>query len=371
MLPGISEEEWYYRIALNFVTGIGPKKTLSLLEYFGNAKNIMLAPVKELVKISGITAPIAKASKAQEVLDRAEKEMYFIRDQEIKPYYYADDNYPQRLRNCNDAPILMYSKGSINFEAAKIIAVIGTRKYSDYGLRVTEDLIAGLKDEKDILVVSGLAYGIDAIAHNACVLNGLPTVGVLAHGLDRIYPASNKKLAAQMLENGGLLTEFPSTTEIEQANFPVRNRIVAGLSNVTIVAENDVKCGAMITAYLARSYNREVAAFPGRVYDARSAGCNDLIRRNIASLITGADDLQAVMGWKKTRKQKKEVPQLQLDLLPEEQCIVSMLQAKDALHTDELLHHAGLSNSRLAAILLQLEMDGLIKALPGKFYRMG
>jgi DNA processing protein len=371
MLPGISEEEWYYRIALNFVTGIGPKKTLLLLDFFGSARDVLQAPVKELVKISGITATTAKAIKDKSVLERAEREMHFIRDKQIKPFYYADADYPQRLRVCNDAPVLMYSKGNINFEAAKVVAVIGTRKYSEYGQRVTEELIAGLKDEQDILVVSGLAYGIDAIAHHACVQNGLPTAGVLAHGLDKLYPATNKKLAAQMLDHGGLLTEFPSETLMERTNFPVRNRIVAGLSDVTVVAESDVKGGAMITAYLARSYNREVAAFPGRVHDGRSAGCNDLIRRNIAGLITGADDLQALMGWKKARREKKETPQLQLELLPEEQRVVSLLQAKDSVHADELLHHAGVSSSQLAAVLLQLEMEGLIKALPGKFYRIG
>ena len=371
MLPGISEEEWYYRIALNFVTGIGPKKTVSLLEYFGSAAEVMRAPVKQLVRISGITDIIAKASKEPAVLEKAAQEMHFISNNGIRPYYYADADYPQRLKTCNDAPILMYGKGNIHFEASKVIAVIGTRKYSDYGQRITEELIAGLKDEKDLLVVSGLAYGIDAIAHNACVLHGLPTVGVLAHGLDRLYPAANKKLAAKMLDNGGLLTEFPSGTDTEKTNFPVRNRIVAGLSDVTIVAESDVKGGAMITAYLARSYNREVAAFPGKVHDNRSAGCNDLIRRNIAGLITHADDLQALMGWKKTRRQRKEASQLQLDLLPEEQRVVSILQAKESVHADELLHHAGLSSSQLAAILLQLEMDGFIKALPGKHYRMG
>ena len=248
MLPGISEEEWYYRIALNFVTGIGPKKTVSLLEYFGSAAEVMRAPVKQLVRISGITDIIAKASKEPAVLEKAAQEMHFITNNGIRPYYYADADYPQRLKTCNDAPILMYGKGNIHFEASKVIAVIGTRKYSDYGQRITEELIAGLKDEKDLLVVSGLAYGIDAIAHNACVLHGLPTVGVLAHGLDRLYPAANKKLAAKMLDNGGLLTEFPSGTDTEKTNFPVRNRIVAGVSDVTIVAESDVKGGAMITA---------------------------------------------------------------------------------------------------------------------------
>lgn len=371
MLPGISEEEWYYRIALNFVTGIGPKKTVLLLEHFGSAQAAVRAPVKELVKISGVTAPLAKAMKDDAVLQRAGQEMEFITRHGIQPFYYTDDHYPQRLKACNDAPILLYCKGNLQLDATKVVAIIGTRKNSEYGLRLTEELIAGLADEKDILIVSGLAYGIDGIAHHACVQRGLPTVGVLAHGLDNLYPAAHKKLAAQMLEHGGLLTEFPSATEMERTNFPVRNRIVAGLSDVTVVVESDIKGGAMITAYLARSYNREVAAFPGRVHDARSAGCNDLVRRNIAGLITGADDLQALMGWKKTRRKKKEQPQLQLDLLPEEQCVVSILQAKETVHADELLHHSGLSSSQLAAILLQLEMDNLVKALPGKYYRMG
>jgi DNA processing protein len=221
-----------------------------------------------------------------------------------------------------------------------------------------------------MIISSGLAHGIDAYAHKYSLQVGLPTVGVLGHGLDRVYPANNKQLAKEMTENGGLLSEFPSGTLPDRSNFPMRNRIVAGISDVTVIVESDIKGGALITARIADSYNREVAAFPGRVYDSRSSGCNELIRTNIAAMITSADDLLELMNWNSNKKVKSVQKQLFIQLSEDEQKIIDLLQAKDALHADELLYQTGIANSQLAAVLLQLEMQGIIKALPGKQYRI-
>ena len=223
---------------------------------------------------------------------------------------------------------------------------------------------------ENLIIVSGLALGIDAIAHKKSVAVGIPTVGVLGHGLDRIYPYNHKELSAQMIENGGVLAEFPSGTLPDRNNFPMRNRIVAGMSDVTVVVESHIAGGALITAHLASGYNREVAAFPGRVNDSRSAGCNELIRTNLAAMITKAEDLSELMNWNKEGKPKAVQKQLFLNLTADEQKIIDLLQNRDSVHSDELYHHTGLTSSQLAATLLQLEMQGLIKTLPGKNYRL-
>lgn len=364
------DEDILYKIAISFIPGIGPKTACALLMHFENPKAVINASVKQLMEVSGMGEVKAKAVKDPGILTLAEKELTFIKDNGIKIHFLTDENYPQRLRGCSDAPVLLYSRGNANLDAEKVVAVIGTRKNTEYGQRLTEEFIEGLSNEPSVLVTSGLAYGIDGIAHKKCVRSGVATVGVLAHGMDILYPSTHRSLANDMLQNGGLLTEFPSGTKLERTNFPVRNRIVAGMSDVTVVIESDIKGGAVITALLASSYNREVVAFPGRVFDTRSAGCNDLIQRNIAGMITSADDLLQLMNWKKTKAAKDKPKQLSLSLQPDEQKVVDMLEAKDSIHSDELLLGSGLNNSSLAATLLQLEMQGIIKALPGKLYRL-
>jgi len=368
MLPEQEHDERFYQIALSFIPHVGGKIGRALLAHFGNARNVFHAPVKQLMQIDGITEGRVKAFKDAEILKRVEKEYNFVLKNDIQIIY--PDKLSARLNQCSDAPLMLYYKGNANLDAAKIVAIVGTRKNTDYGHQVTEELVEGLRGEEGILIVSGLASGIDAIAHKKCVQLGIPTVGVLGHGLDRVYPHTNKHLAEQMVENGGLLSEFPSETIPDRNNFPMRNRIVAGMSDVTIVVESNIAGGALITAHMASGYNREVAAIPGRVNDSRSAGCNDLIRKNIAAMITNADDLLDLMNWSQTKKQRPVQKQLFINLLPEEQKIVDLLQTKDSIHADELMHHTGLANSQLAATLLQLEMQGIIKTLPGKHYRM-
>jgi len=362
-------EELYFRLALSNVPGIGSRTGRSLLEKFGNATTIFKVPLKELKNAEGIGEVKAKGFKNEDVLRAAEKELNFILRNDIQTLCITD-NYPKRLTGCADAPLLLFCKGNINTEAAKVVAIVGTRKNTDYGHKLCDELIEGLSSLEGLLIVSGLALGIDAIAHKKCVQLGIPTIGVLGHGLDTLYPHTHKALAGQMMENGGLLTEFPSDTVVDRTNFPMRNRIVAGLSDVTVVVESNISGGALITASLAAGYHRDVAAFPGRVNDSRSAGCNELIRTNVATMITKADDLVELMNWDKDKKTRAVQTKLFLNLTTDEQKIVDLLQTRDNIHADELFHHCGLPNSMLAATLLQLEMQGLIKALPGKFYRM-
>lgn len=366
--PG-PHEELFYQIALTFTPGIGAKTGKALLDRFGSAKQVFQTSVKELKNAEGVGEIKAKGFKDADVLKRAEKELDFVLENNITALFNGF-KYPHRLTNCSDAPLLLYYKGTANLDAAKIVAIVGTRKNTDYGHKLCEELIEGLQHLEDILIVSGLALGIDAIAHKKCVQAGLPTVGVLGHGLDRMYPYTHKQLAQQMTEHGGVLAEFPSETLPDRTNFPMRNRIVAGMSDVTVVVESNKEGGALITAHMASGYNREVAAFPGRVNDSRSAGCNELIRTNIAAMITRPEDLIEQLNWNKGNKQRVVQKQLFLNLSEDEQKIVDLLQTKDSTHADELYHHTGLPSSQLAATLLQLEMMGVVRTLPGKYYKI-
>ncbi len=369
MLPKEEHEDLFYHIALTMVPGVGAKLGRQILEHFGNATNIFKAPIKELKQAEGIGEAKAKNFKDASLLEKAEKELQFVINNQITTYQ-INKTYPKRLLNCIDAPLLLFYKGQADLESTKTIAVVGTRKHTDYGTQLCEDLIEALQNVSNVVVLSGLALGIDAIAHKKSVQHGIPTVGVLGHGFDRIYPTTNRLLAKSMLERGGLLTEFPSGTELDRGNFPMRNRIVAGLSDVTVVIESSISGGALITAKMASGYNREVAAFPGRVSDSRSAGCNELIRTNTAAMITNAQDLLDLMNWNEKQKKKPVQKQLFITLNPEEEKIINLLNQKDQVHADELYHHVGITNSLLAATLLQLEMQGLIRALPGKYYRI-
>ena len=361
--------ELFYQIALTYVAGIGPKMGRGLLERYGTAETIFKTPLKELKNAEGMGETRVKAFKNHDVMKQAEDELNFVLKNDIKPLYH-NHNYPKRLSNCSDAPLLLYYKGNADLDAARVVAIVGTRKNTDYGHKICEELVEGLQAIENVLIVSGLALGIDAIAHKRCMQLGLPTVGVLGHGMDKMYPFTHRSLADQMIDNGGLLTEFPSETATDPGNFPMRNRIVAGMSDVTVVVESHISGGALITARMASGYNREVAAFPGRVNDKRSAGCNELVRTNIAAMITKPEDLIEMMNWDNDGKPKAVQKQLFINFSADEQKIIDLLQTKDSVHSDELFHHTGFNSSLLAATLLQLEMQGIIKTLPGKNYRM-
>lgn len=362
-------DDLLYKLALTFVKYVGPVTGKLLIDHFGDAKSIFHATLKDLKHVSGMNETRVKEFRDENVIKKAEMELTYLYKHNVRALWYTDSDYPERLRLCTDAPLLMYYKGCASLNAVKVIAIVGTRKCTEYGRKLTEDLVESLGAQKELLILSGLADGIDTFVHRAALSNGIPTVGVLGHGNDIMYPVHNKGLAAEMQLQGGVLTEYPSGTNADKGNFPARNRIVAGMSDVTVVVESDVKGGALITAKIASSYNRDVVAFPGRVGDKRSGGCNELIRTNIAAMITKADDLLELMNWGKVRPRAVQ-NQLFVNLTIDEKRLLDYLQTKEAVHADELYHNTGMNNSQLAATLLQLEMQGLVKAMPGKMYRV-
>ncbi len=358
-----------YQIALSLVPNIGPVQAKILIEHLGNAEAVFKAKATQLKYIEGVGTIRANSIKSFERFREAEEEIRFIEKYQIQPFFITDKKYPQRLLHCYDSPVLLYYKGTADLNASKIIAVVGTRNHTDYGKQVTEMLIKDLSAH-NIIVVSGLAYGIDAIAHKAALRNNLQTVGVLAHGLDQIYPGQHAGLAKDMTKEGGLLTEFRSKTIPDKHNFPTRNRIVAGMSDATIVIETGIKGGSMITAELANNYNKDVFAYPGKITDSKSAGCNNLIKNNKAVLLTDAQELMEAMGWQE-KKKPAAPPQKQLfiELSSEEKIIVEILKEKEAVHIDEINIKSGLSSSIVAAAILNLELQNVIQSAPGKLYR--
>ena len=359
-----------YQIALTLVPNIGDIHAKALVNIYGDAQSIFKAKRKELESIEGIGTIRAGSIKAFQNFQSSEDEIAFIEKYKITPLFITDKNYPLRLLNCYDSPALLYYRGNADLNTSKIIAVVGTRNNSDYGKTVCEKIMEDLASE-NILVVSGLAFGIDTIAHKAALKNNLQTIGVLAHGLDRIYPAQNKTLAKQMIEHGGLLTEFISHTNPDKQNFPKRNRIVAGISDAVIIMETGKKGGSLITAELGNNYNKDVFAIPGRVNDSKSEGCNYLIKNNKAALINGADDLLEMMNWKPVDKPAvKKQRELFIELTPDEKIVVAILQQQEAVHIDEMYFKSGLSSSAVAAALLMLEMQGVVASMPGKLYKL-
>jgi DNA processing protein len=357
-----------YKIALTQVPMIGPVQAKILVEHFENAEAIFKAKRSSLEQIEGIGAVKAANIKHFEDFKRIEKEIAFVEKNNIRPLFLTDDNYPKRLLNCYDPPTMLYNSGTADVNASKIIAVIGTRSHTEYGKQLTEKLMNDLASQ-NVLIASGMAFGIDGVAHKAALKNNLPTIGVLAHGLDIMYPPEHAGLAKEMINsNGGLLTEFPSGTKPDKHNFPIRNRIVAGMSDATVVIETNPKGGSMITANLAYSYNRDIFAFPGRTTDHRSSGCNKLIKENKALLVTDADDIIEALGWKEVSRPKKIQRQLFIDFSPEEQIILDLLAEKETTHIDELNFKSNLSSGAIAAAILNLELQNVVSSLPGKLY---
>lgn len=349
---------------------IGDVQAKLLAEEFGTAEAIFKAKKSTLEKIEGIGEVRAGSIKKFDAFKEQEDEMSFIEKYKIKPLFLTDADYPKRLLHCYDPPTLLFYKGNANLNMSKVISIIGTRSNSDYGKLMTEKILASLAPHQP-LVVSGLAYGIDAIAHKQSLKQQLPTVAVLAHGLDKIYPSQHTALAKEMIaEGGGILTEFRKDTKPDRHNFPERNRIVAGMCDATIVIETGVKGGSMITANLAFSYNRDVFAIPGKTTDSKSEGCNYLIQSNKAVLIRNGEDIIEQMGWEEKQKKQTIQKQLFVDLTADEKQIAQLLQEKEQLHIDEINLQSNINSSAVAAALLMMEMIGLVKSLPGKIYKL-
>lgn len=359
-----------HQIALTCIPGIGDVTARALLNYCGSAEEVFRVKKAHIKAIPGIGPKTTEIILNHKNFDRAEQELKFIEKYKIKHFFITDEHYPKRLKNCYDAPILVYFKGNADLNAARIVSVVGTRNATEYGKELCRQLISDLQIHNP-LIISGLAYGIDSMAHKECVTNNLGTVGVLGHGLDRIYPAQNRNLAGKMIEHGGLLTEYRSETNPDRENFPKRNRIIAGLSDATIVVEASIKGGALITAEIANSYNRDVFAYPGRITDAYSSGCNYLIKTNRANLISKVADLEYLLGWSEVQVQKNKAQvSMMLNLSPDEKKIAVMLETNGQTAVDELALGVNMPQSKLALTLLGLEMQGIVISLPGKVYKL-
>ena len=359
-----------FQIALTLIPGVGDINGKKLINHCGGVEAIFKEKKHNLLKIPGIGEYVANSIHNHEIFDKVDKELLFIEKYNIKPLFYLDKAYPSRLKNCIDGPLLMYYMGNADLNKPKVISIVGTRKATEYGKDITKKLVNDIASE-DVLVVSGLAYGIDTYSHKAAVEANIATVGVLAHGLDMLYPALNKPLAEKMLKNGGLLTEFRSNTNPDRENFPKRNRIIAGMADAVIVVEAARHGGALITAEIANTYNKDVFAVPGRLTDIFSEGCNHLIKTNKAVLIESAEDLIYLMSWEKTEGAKKNVQQkLFIEFTPDEKIIYDLIFEKNTIAIDEIIGLCNLPSSKVATALLNMEFNSIIKCFPGKIYKL-
>ena len=363
-----------YQIGITLVKGIGNIIAKQILENLGDPEFFFKEKPRTLERIPGISAKVAQEIKNPEVLKRAEKEVAFIEKNKIQTLFITEPNYPQRIKEFVDSPVMLYYRGNADLNTSKIISIVGTRHATPYGKEVTQVI---LKDfaavYPDTLVVSGLAYGIDIAAHRAALKENLPTVGVLAHGLDRIYPYQHRATAIEMLNNGGLLTDFISETNPDRQNFVKRNRIVAGISDCTIVVESAVKGGALITANIANSYNKDIFAIPGKNNDLYSQGCNKLIKEKKAALVENAKDIMMEMCWDKMQEENKpQVIQRTIfcDLSPEEQAVMDILSKTESMHLNILAIELNMPVSKLSVTLFDMEMNGIIRNMPGGMYKV-
>lgn len=365
------DEKLFYKIALSIIPGIGGILARNLVAYIGSVEGVFTESKQALQKIPGIGEINAQRIKDKNIFVRVEKELRFIEKNNIQVLFYTEANYPRRLKTCIDAPVLVYTKGNLNLNEQRVVSIVGTRNSTNYGKQFCEDLIRDFAERNyKVLVVSGLAYGIDIQAHKSAIQYNIPTVGIVAHGLDKMYPSLHAETARKMLNNGGLVTDFSSGTKIDPSNFIRRNRIIAGLADATIVVESAVKGGALITAEIASSYNRDVFAVPGRVGDLYSKGCNQLIRNSGASLIEGITDLEFFMGWEQNMANKVVQSSLFVDINPEEEKIVTLLRENGELFIDQISSELALPVSRISSLLLNLEFKNVLTALPGKMYKL-
>jgi DNA processing protein len=364
-----------YQIALTLVPGVGSILIRQLISYCGSAENVFRSPMARLLKVPGIGEVTARAILKPDVLNEAERVSLRLEKMGARALFYTDKAFPTRLKSLYDAPALLYFMGSGDLNATRTIGLVGTRQATDYGRRVTADIIEALVPF-GVYVISGLAYGIDIAAHRSSLANNLPTVGVMASGLDVIYPNIHQKTASEMCVSGGLLTESQPGTKPDAHLFPARNRIIAGLSDAIVVVEAAAKGGALITAEYANNYHRDVFAVPGQLNQAFSAGCNKLIRENKAQIYTSPRDLIEALNWDQTppnsagthASRKNQAPPLPIDVTDEESQVLALLRQTTDLHIDELSWQSQIPMGRLASLLLSLEFRGFVRSMPGKKY---
>lgn len=362
-----SSDELLHTIALSLLPGVGHITARKILQTSGTASEFF----RELKKGSfkEFKQRWLSNSSVLETYLRAERELESIQKHQINCLTLNDPEYPRRLNACDDGPVVLYTRGEMDLNAPRYVALVGTRKATPYGIRATEELIKQLELHQCTLI-SGLAYGIDTAAHRGARDAGIQNIAALAHGLDRVYPNSNKNLARAMESFGGLVSDFPTGTKPDRVNFPIRNRIIAGLADAVVVVEAASSGGALITADIATSYHRDVFAVPGRVTDDYSNGCNLLIRNNRAAILTAAKDLSWHLGWKSSTKQAVPVQtKIQIDLTDKEELLLKLVR-QGVQELDQILRNTDMPINHVTASLLSLEFKGMIKALPGKTWQM-
>lgn len=366
----MKESQLKFKIALSMVRGVGLSTYKRLTEIFGNEEEVLNASAKSLSKLPGIGDAIVEQLKHPQLLERAKKELDYLRKSNGFVVHFDDEAFPYRLKECDDHPIFLYGKGEMQWDERRVIGIVGTRKMTPYGKTHCEEILTQLaNNHPNLLVVSGLAYGVDACAHRKAMELGLQTIGVVGHGLDMIYPASHKDLATRMMNKGGILTEFHSHSLVDRKNFVSRNRIIAGLCDVVLIVESGEKGGALLTAEFGNSYNREVCAIPGRVGDSYSKGCNNLIKRNEAAMIENAEDIEKLMNW-----DTKQVltSGMMYDLFPtlseEQQKVVDYLREKGKSQINIMTRELNFSYSTLSSLLFEMEMQDWVLSYPGGIY---
>jgi len=358
-----------FKIAANIIPGIGCITAKKIIAHTGGPEALFSEKKSNLLKIPGVGTYLASRINKSGIIEQAEREIEFLKKNKIKPLFYLDKEFPERLKHCEDGPIIIFCKGNIDLNRKKILSVVGTRSSSERGNKICEKIIQDLSDRgHNILIVSGLAYGIDIVSHRSALKFKLDTVGVLAHGLDLIYPNIHRGIAKRICLNGGLITEFLSNSHLIRENFVKRNRIIAGLADATVIIESRAKGGAMITADIANTYNRDVFAIPGRINDELSNGCNILIKNNMASLIQNAEDIEKFMQWDiPDNKPHSQQSKIFIQLSNEEKLIVELLKS-GSQSLDQICIKCKINMSKISAYLLNLEFSGIIKSSPGKIY---
>jgi len=366
----MNSSELLYTLALQKATKIGDITAKKLIQHCGSPEAIFKEKESVLQSINGIGSFISNSIKNSTLLTAAEKELNYLQKNNINHWYFQEEDYPERLKNCIDGPILLFHSGNINLKKQKIISIVGTRNITNYGKHLCEKLVENLSVLNPV-IVSGFAYGTDITAHKAAIKNNLQTIGCLAHGLNQIYPKTHKKHMHLVEENGGFVTEFWSTSNPDRENFVKRNRVIAGLSEATIVIESAEKGGSLITADIANSYNREVFALPGRPEDKLSTGCNNLIKLQRAQLVTSAADIIYMLNWQTENTKKKVIqPQLFIQLNETEEKIITFLKGKDKVDLDTISVSCQLPIYSISSSLLNLELKGLIRPHPGKNFEL-
>ena len=366
----MSETSLTHKIALGLIPYVGDISARKLVSYFGSVEAVFNESYGNLLKVPGIGPTLAQHICNRSYIENAEKEAEYVTKHNIKTYFYLDNDYPYRLKQCEDSPVVFFLKGNADLNANKLLSVVGTRNATQKGKELCNKIVENLAERHpDLIIVSGLAYGIDVEAHKAAIVYNLPTIGVLGHGLEIIYPSAHTSIAKKMVDNGGLLTDFLSNEQPERVNFLKRNRIIAGLSDATLIVESGFKGGALVTADIANSYNRDVFALPGRPDDKWSAGCNNLIKTNKAALVESADDIEFLLGWKSEKNKKPVQKTLFAELDDNEKTIFELVAKEGEMTIDTICRSLGIPVHKLSSQLLQMEFKGALKCYPGNIYK--